>query len=119
MDSFQAYAELETDTPGTIYGLTQKTDGKSKSSSFDNMKTQGQFESSEAHEKTDEEKRGHEKSDQTSWKILGGILVAVIVYAIFERQTGYNSNLLIDQYAKNRGVRTEAESRTIFDNDSK
>lgn len=24
----QAYAELETDTPGTIYGVTNKTDGK-------------------------------------------------------------------------------------------
>lgn len=26
----QAYAELETDTPGNIYGITYKTDGKDK-----------------------------------------------------------------------------------------
>jgi len=26
----QAYAELETDTPGSIYGVTYKTDGKDK-----------------------------------------------------------------------------------------
>ncbi|XP_055311634.1 protein tumorous imaginal discs, mitochondrial-like isoform X3 [Sitodiplosis mosellana] len=42
----QAYAELETDTPGTIFGITQKTDGKSNttssSTSFDNTKTQGE-----------------------------------------------------------------------------
>lgn len=24
----QAYAELETDTPGTVFGVTSKTDGK-------------------------------------------------------------------------------------------
>lgn len=34
----QAYAELETDTPGQILGVTHKTDGKSESSSSSSAK---------------------------------------------------------------------------------
>lgn len=30
MALLQAYAELEEDTPGSIYGITFKTDGKNK-----------------------------------------------------------------------------------------
>lgn len=112
----QAYAELETDTPGTVFGITQKTDGKSKSStSFDNTKTQGEHDDEyEANANTDEDRRNEAYEEKRSWKILGTALVGTIALFVFHRRGSNNQNILLDTYIKQEGIRTEAENRDIF-----
>lgn len=84
----QAYAELETDTPGQIYGVTVKSDGKPnlekdipKSDTIDSKFTQGVKEteadnaSYQEHDKTDTHEYRKEQLDGKVWYALGFVLL--------------------------------------------
>lgn len=112
----QAYAELENDTPGTIYGLTKKSDGKSNtSSSFNNANIQSEREDVyEPHDRTgDEEYQMEKKTNFRIWKAMGAILVAFIAFQMFSKPNSALSTIMTDMYVKNQGVKTEFENRSI------
>lgn len=88
----QAYAELETDTPGQILGVTSKNDGKSKSStnSTENISkkfTQGPKENEKykKHDETGTEDYEEEvKTTEKNYSFLGFfIIVALGIYYMF------------------------------------
>lgn len=116
----QAYAELESDTPGTVFGITKKTDGKSFrsfTSKNTNKTTEPQGEKDESYEKnaqTDQESRDEIESEQKWWKILGGVIVIVIAFQLAYGSGDETSNIIADQFANEHGIRTQTENRTIF-----
>lgn len=113
----QAYAELEKDTPGTIFGITQKTDGKSKTSSSSfSEKTQGEHDDKyEPHDKSgDEQYQSKQYENQRFWKIFGITLVIALAYVVVNKKKEYNSSIMTDLAAHQYGIKTEEELRKKF-----
>lgn len=109
---FQAYAESETDTPGTIFGITQKPDGKSKSRSFANeTKTQGETDSTyEKQDRSgDEEYQRMKRFDYNLYKVAGLTLVMVL----FLNLLNTNENSLKYSYilARQRGIKVPGDEQ--------
>lgn len=114
----QAYAELETDTPGTVFGVTQKTDGKSNTS-YNKTKTQGEHDNQyETHDKTREEKTQFREDNQRIYKVLGiGAILAIAIY-LFEQPNESGVNLT-DSFVRDKGIKTEAEYRALYTEQNK
>lgn len=112
----QAFAELETDTPGTIFGITQKTDGKSNtSSSFDSTKTQGERDDDyEKHDRSgDEQYQADQYEKQRIFKTFGIFVVFLVAYMLLNNQND-NTTVLTDYAAQQRGIKTKEENQAIF-----
>lgn len=109
----QAYAELETDTPGTIFGITQKPDGKSKSGNSANneTKTQGEIDSNyEKHDRSEDEYyQSKKQSDYHFYKITGLLLIVVISYNILHSDENWQK--VEYTVARTRGVKIPGEEQ--------
>lgn len=107
----QAFAELETDTPGQIYGITYKQDGKSKqssspndsngskeSTSFWSKQTQGERQSDYTeHDRSGDEKHQIEKSvDEKSYYVIGGMLFIVFAMYLFQNRDSSGSRISLN-----------------------
>lgn len=114
----QAFAELEKDTPGTIFGITHKSDGKSNtSSSFNETKTQGErYSNYEAHDRAGDERYQDEKyENQRIWKVFGGVMAIWIAYYVLQRKN-HGSSSLTDHFVHEHGLKTESEIRAELKN---
>lgn len=113
--NWQAYAELETDTPGTIFGIAQKSDGKSNTS-FDSTKTQGERNDDyTSHDRSgDGQYQAEVYETQRSWKIMGGFLAVLLAYVLMTRDKGYGTSVLSDFAIHEKGMKTAAELRKEF-----
>lgn len=94
---------METDTPGTIFGIAQKPDGKSKSAN--QTKTQGETDSNyEKQDRSGDEDYQHEiKSDNYFYKMLGYTLITIIGFKILT--SNENSQKLSYMIARQRGIK--------------
>lgn len=108
-----------------MFGITQKTDGKSstfssstfRSSTFEKAKDKTQGEKDESYEpnaQNDEDRRGETDADQKWMKIFGAIVVFAIAMAILSGSGDKTGNIVSDQFVRQRGIRTEEDNRTIF-----
>lgn len=89
-NKFQAYAELETDTPGQILGVTLKTDGKSNKSSSSNdnndtkfwsKQTQGERTSDyEEHDRSNDAQHQKDKEIDTKIYFTAGALIIIGIF---------------------------------------
>lgn len=123
MTPFQAYAELEEDTPGQILGVTHKTDGKSSSfskgpssssktsSSSHKMHTQGEPDPEPVSEET-------YQADQKSTKRLfayGVALGAFLVAWFLTKSERDNEMRLVEEQQRQRaGGGGGSQNTTIF-----
>lgn len=121
MDLFvllQAYAELEADTPGTVFGVTQKSDGKwGQKASANQEKTQSaEYDSSkqDSHDNTDEENRAETGENQRLWKIAGGFLVLAIVLYLSQRKPSHSDTWITNEFVHDRNIKSDAENRERF-----
>lgn len=115
----QAYAELETDTPGTVFGVTQKSDGKwgQRASSSKSEKTQGAEHGSkehDSHDNTDEENRAKYADNQQLWRMVGFGIVFVIVMYLAQRRPSHSDNWISNEFAHNRGLQSDGENRERY-----
>lgn len=101
----QAYAELETDTPGQIFGVTMKSDGKPnfekdpsnndsyKTEKLDKKFTQGSKETEadnekyQEHDKSDTHEYRKEQLDGKVWSAFGFLILIALGYFL----TNYSS----------------------------
>lgn len=113
---------MEKDTPGTVFGITQKTDGKSKNSStFDNVKTQGEHDDQyKAHDRSgDEEYQSRSIENQRAYKILGIAIVMILAYQLlFRKNNEYDANIIADFAVKQQGIKTEDDLREQYKDNS-
>lgn len=109
----QAYAELETDTPGTIFGITQKPDGKSKSesSAMNETKIQGENDSNyEKHDRSgDENYQSKKEGDNHFYKITGFLLIVVICFNILHSDANWQK--VEYAIARQRGIRIPGDEQ--------
>lgn len=113
----QAYAELEADTPGTVFGVTQKSDGKWGKTSVSSEKTQGaEHDSSrqDSHDNTDAENRADFTENQRAWKFAGGAIVLLIVLYLSRRQPDSSDHWMSNQWAHERGLQSDGENRERY-----
>lgn len=115
----QAYAEIEADTPGTVFGVTQKSDGKwgGQKASASSEKTQGAEHGSsdhDSHDSTDAENRAEHAENQRLWRIAGGAMVLVLVLYLSQRKPQHSDTWLTNEYVHDRGLKSDAESRSQF-----
>lgn len=115
----QAYAEVETDTPGTVFGVTQKSDGKwgQRTSSSKSEKTQGAEHDSSAHashDNTDEENRAESVENQRLWRMVGGGIVLVLVFYLSQRKPNHSDSWITNEFVHDRGLQSDAENRERF-----
>lgn len=114
----QAYAELEADTPGTVFGVTQKSDGKwGQKSSANSEKTQGAEHGSSAHDSnadTDEEIRADNENSQRIWRVVGIAIVAMIAFYLSQNQQNHSDTWITNEFVHERGLKSDAENRARF-----
>lgn len=115
LSNWQAYAELEADTPGTIFGIAQKGDGKSNTS-FDSKKTQGERDDDyTSHDRSgDAQYQAEVYEKQRMWKIFGGLMVLVLAYLFTTQTNEYSTNVLSEIATHDKGMKTDAELRHQF-----
>lgn len=97
----QAYAELEKDTPGQIYGITHKSDGKSDNSSsnetISEKFTQGKNSVNEEEEEIlknpEEIKR---KKSEFKWFFMLGVIAIYLVAIYIMREN--EEEVLVEKY---------------------
>lgn len=107
----QAYAELETDTPGSIFGITQKPDGKSNSeSSANKTKTQGEtdFNYEKQDRSGDEEYQTKKRSDSKFYKIFGALLITVLCFNVLSKNE--NAQRLNYAIARHKGIKIPGDA---------
>lgn len=117
----QAYAELETDTPGQICGVTYKTDGKSSSWTSSSSTTRRKTAENISEEFTQgpkrEEYESHDKSgsgeqpsklseNQRMFNVLGAaIVIFIVAYMFLQSREQYvidrHKQALAEQKARN------------------
>lgn len=97
---------METDTPGTIFGITQKPDGKSKTkNSAKETKTQGEIDPTyEKQDRSgDEDYQSKKQGDYDAYKITGFLLITILFFKIMF--TGENSQKISYAIARQRGIK--------------
>lgn len=113
----QAYAEIEADTPGSVFGVTQKSDGKWGKTSNNSKKTQGAEHDSrgqDSHDNTDEENRAEVSENQRLYKFAGGVIVLLIVLYLTRKQPDSSDHWMVNQWAHERGLQSDGENRDRF-----
>ncbi|XP_070496457.1 protein tumorous imaginal discs, mitochondrial-like isoform X1 [Chironomus tepperi] len=85
----QAYAELEKDTPGQIYGITYKSDGKSENTSSETISekfTQGKNSVKEEEDDPNPEEVKRKKSEYKYFFLLGLISIYIITVLVMREK---------------------------------
>lgn len=123
---FQAYAELEKDTPGQIFGVTFKSDGKSSMPEEEPISekfTQRPKNEDTYYEEHDIKDTHDFKKNQLSWRVyfgFGVFLVFVLVNAMLSSNDGqsrmleYERDLALERQRQKR----EGIERSAFGDDA-
>lgn len=110
LDNWQAYAELETDTPGTVHGVTNTKDGKSAKRANE---PQGEYDHTyKEHNRNEED--GYRQLKEFDFHDKQIALVGVITFFIMYWILRKPNMSLSDQIAEEQNVRT----RPKYDNDN-
>lgn len=106
----QAYAEIEENTPGQIFGMAFKKDGKSSAENSDNLFTQGtkddRSDEYKSHDQTDTHEYRRDKIGSLYYFSLGfALFVAASIWYMSE--TGVSQVL---DYERDKTLREQAEA---------
>lgn len=108
--STQAYAEIEENTPGQIFGMAFKKDGKSSADNSENIFTQGanddRSDDYKSHDKTDTHEYRQNKIGSGFYFAIGfGLILAGSI--LYMNDTG--SQQMLD-YERDKTLREQAEA---------